>query len=610
MKKLIYTIGFLMFMSVVLRPGGMIDLKNVFAADSETENCIPSRNLGCKESQLIERVLKDNPDKNLDWGQSFGESDPESIAQDLYLIIYKDISLNSLDEAINATANQYGMPVERMSEILYGDIKPILERNPLMTIERATEIYRQIIATYEDKKDSAEVKNYLNSKILPNEMFADGKLENSGFDLVVDLNNIETILFQRAEPITYGGNYVPSVNTDDNKDGSKLKDDIIALPIDFQGEELPLNQGEGSSNKKSDQLKKSNENPFKQAEELKKSVFDKGINPNICFTTQDLDKSLDKFAKDSQGNSKLKNNFDAQKDLNKLNSDDQSNSRGDNNGALNDIGVDIPIDLIPIDNQKIQNVQSAEPGDYSKDPLCGDILCITFETFYKPATPSFTKTDNCIQCHVQYINESLQKTVNHSLIPAKATGNLGESALCKNAAAASLSAIGMNISVNMVPVVTPPKNDLMNVGNISDEWDKYAQTNGFWNYGEKQRREADAKKKNGVVDYSPIPSDMERMLVVELFNAAENSTIDDVMSRASSSYEKVKVQAAQEQLVVEIAQDAYGEIDTYDALEDEMKQMNGFFENFKDQMRTLYEDVPGLNSTKSCTNLNNKRACT
>ncbi len=596
-----------MFMSVIIRPGGMIDLKNVFAADSEIEDCVPSRNLGCRESQLIKRVLKDNPNKNLDWGQSFGSTDPNIIGDNLYLIIYKDINLNSLDEAINATADQYGMPVERMSEILYGDIKPILERNPLMTIERATEIYMQIIATYEDKKDSAELQNYLNSKILSNEMFADGKLENSGFDLVVDLNNIETILFQRAEPITYGANYVPSANTGDNNDDSKLKDDIIDLPIDLSGD-ISLNNG-SSNGQSSNNQQKTNQNPFKQAEELKKSIFDKGINPNICFTTQDLDKPLDKLSKDLQGNKKLKSNFDAEKDLDKINNS-QNNQRGDNVNDLSNVGPDLPIDLIPTDSQIPKDVKSAPPGDYSKAPLCEDIICITFETFYKPATPSFTKTDNCIQCHVQYINESLQKTVSHSLIPAKATGNLGESALCKNAAAASLSAIGMNISVNMVPVITPPKNDLMSVGNINDEWNKYAQTNGFWNYGEKQRREADAKKKNGPVDYSPISSDMERMLVVELFNAGDNSSIDEVMSQASSSYEKLKVQAAQEQLVVEIAQDAYGEINTYDALEDEMKQMNGFFKNFKDQMRTLYEDVPGLNSTKACTNLNNKRACT
>jgi hypothetical protein len=253
---------------------------------------------------------------------------------------------------------------------------------------------------------------------------------------------------------------------------------------------------------------------------------------------------------------------------------------------------------------------SAPADDYSTPPLCDDIICVTLDFIEKPATAEFNKTDNCIQCHVQFINESLQKTISHSLIPAKATGNLGESGLCKNAAGTSLGAVGMNVSVNFVPVITPVKDDLITLGNITDEWDKYAELNGAWTYNEKKRKMMEAQQSGKPEDKSPPVPEIEKMLQVEIANAPDGATQAQIAAKASQAFASQKATEAQQMLVAEIAKDAYSEVDTYKALDDEMKAMNQAFDGFRKQILTLLVDVPGLVSSKSCEKLKHKEACT
>ena len=123
-----------------------------------------------------------NDDKGLDWGTSFTSGKSKSpgvfIGKDLYLIIYKDVHTDPIADAVKATAEQYGLPPDRMFLILGGDLTPIMDRAPTMRIEDATRIYNQMIATYNDRKDSADLEADIRTKITPREIFADGDLDN------------------------------------------------------------------------------------------------------------------------------------------------------------------------------------------------------------------------------------------------------------------------------------------------------------------------------------------------------------------------------------------------------------------------------------------------
>lgn len=604
MKKVIYTIGFLMFLSGPLAP--LMIHAAVDDSSSQDQSCNVLKDPACRVSTRIEYALRGKGNKGLDWGNSFGATDPAKVGQDMYLIVYKSTQSDTLGDAIKATAAQYGLPPERMSLILGGDITPILERSPLMRIEDAVKIYNQMVATYNDKKNTLQVAATLKAKVEPNEMFADGDVGNSGFDLINDLNNIEIILFQKNDLVTFGGTYSGSSSDEaaTSTDPTASTTTTGNLPIDLSGT-TGGSQGDDQG-KDGEKPAPPPADPFASTKEDKSKAFVGGINPSQCFAGDKIDKALDEFPRAAAKNKKLK--FPPLKEPDeKPKAGDVNNTDGGAGGASSDIGIPTPAATTP---PAAPPLQAAPPGDYSSPPLCEDLICLSIEFVKKPAVASFNKTDNCIQCHVQYIVEGMQKTISHSLIPAKASGNLGESGLCKNASGTALGSIGMNISINVVPIVTPAKDDLVTLGNITDEWASYAAKNGAWNYGEKERRRLEALKTGKPVDTSAIPDTIERQLLIEISNAPDNSSQAEVQAKSRTADDTAKAQATQEQLVAEISKDAYGQVDTLKALDDEMKAMNKYFDGFQKSMRTLLEDVPGIASTKACVKLNETKVCT
>jgi len=613
-RKTIYTIGILMFLSGPLHPW-----TGLAADNGSDKSCNVINDPGCRLTSRLEYALRGKENEGLDWGNSFGENNPEKIGQNLYLLIYKNTQTDTMDEAITATAAQYGLPPDRMSLILGGDIRPIMDRSPSMRIEDAVKIYNQMIATYNDRKNSADLNATISAKIIPNEMFADGDLDNSGFDLINDLNNIEIILFQRNDLVSFGGALGGGDGGEEaGQAASPLQDGTSqsgpAIPIDLDGTGTASGSGQ-PGDKPGQEAAAKVENPFKALAEDKSALLSGGgINPNQCFPLTDLDQVLDQFAAAANSDPRLKSSF--VKDSGAGAADGAASGTSGAGattgsggaGATGGLQPDVPLPGVP--PTPLPDVAPAPAGDYTTPPICDDIVCVSIDFVEAPATASFQKTDNCIQCHVQYINESMQKTIAHSLIPAKATGNLGESGLCKNAAGTALGAVGMNISLNLVPIITPSKDDLVTLGTIGDEWDKYEEKYGFWNYGEKQSRQAAAAASGKPEDKSPIMSETQRLLEIEIVNAPDGTTQADIMAKTSQAYDAVQSAQTQEMLVLEIAKDAYSSVDSLKALDDEMKAMNTYFDGFRKLILTLLEDVPGLISSKACVKLNSKQACT
>jgi hypothetical protein len=603
MKKLIYTIGALMFLSGPVYPWS-INAAEPSSSDIACEGMtLPQL---CQLSSRVKYALRGKDNQGLDFGASFGESDPKKVGQDLYLTIYKKTVTSPFEDAIKATAAQYGLPVERMSLILGGDIRPILERNPLLRIEDATRIYNQMIATFNDKKNTLDLNAKITAKVEMNEIFADGDTENSGFDLINDLANIEIILFKKNDPVTFGEGYSPADDQENQEqdpaktneqDSQAAKD----LPIDISGLGDAVNQSESEK-----AGIKTGKNPFDQLDQVGlKNNFLGGINPNQCFASDNLDKALNKFSDEASKNNKLKNTNPEKKPADKVEND---MGNGNDSGSLPDV------DLVGSTGNSTKSttapkVKSAEPGNYDQPAICDEVVCISLDFIKTQAKPSFSQTDNCILCHVQFINESLKKTISHSLIPAKATGNLGESGLCKNAAGTALGAVGMNISLKTVPVVTPAKDDLMTLTNVGDEWDRYAKDNGFWNYSEKKRQVLQAKQNGGTPTYTPSISAIERQLMVEIQSASEKATQQSVLAKAEEAYGKTVAGEKYEILKAEIAKEAFGQASTLQALNDEMRKMNSYFSSFQKMFKTLLEDVPGMPGTKACVKLNQKQQC-
>lgn len=609
MKKILYILALLIITGGLIVP--LLTPVLVSAEDDpQDQSCNVIDDPSCRLTSRIEYALRGKGNKGLDWGDSFGATDPKDVGQNLYLMIYEKTQAVTMGDAIQATADQYGMPAPRMLLILGGDITPIMERNPMMRVEEAIAIYNEIRETYEEKKDSLDLESTISTKIEPSEMFADGDTGNSGFDLINDLNNIEIILFQKNEDTTIGGALSSSGGPSGESPSGSTEQ-----PIQTSSGEVPIDLGTstGMATSSPDSTTQSSENkvanPFADQMEDKSAIFGSGINPNQCFSTKSLDSALDDFATEASTDPRLKSTYKgkASSDENALKGGSSPKS-GTGSSGVGSSDIDVPI--AEASPSGLAPVLPAPAGDFTTPPICEDIICISLDFVMKPATPAFDKVDNCIQCHVQYINQSLEKTISHSLIPSKATGNLGESGMCKNAAGTALGAVGMNVSINLVPIITPPKDDLVTLGNITDEWDKYAEKNGFWTYNEDERKKLEAK--NAGKPYVPAPtvSDAERMLTIAIQNAPDNASQDEIIKATFDAYVNQKERESQEMLVLGISKDAYGEVDPMKALDDEMKQMNKYFDGFRKQFLTLLQDVPGLVATKACVKLKDKQQCT
>lgn len=558
---------------------------------------------------------RESADDNTDWGTSFGATDPAEVGQDLYLMIYEKTEGAALDEALQATAKQFGMTEPKVRTILGGDITPILEKQPGLYVDQAERMYRNIYDSYQRHKEKADLRAQVRAQIEPNEIFVNDDLDDSGFDLVNDLNNIEQILFQKNEDITIGGS--GSSGGDDDEGGeqngsgssgssSGNGNSTSETPIDTSGVG-PVVGGSGNGG-----ANQNIENAFAADDEAQSALdesFFGGINPNQCFTDNDFSEQLDEFAVNSANNSEQYPNQNQQNQNNNEGENQQNTTSG--NGAIAPDSVDNWLNpQLPPDSPTSANpVLPSAPADWSKPPLCNDIICITLEMISEPVTPTFAEDDNCIVCHLQYINDKLQKTISHNLIPAKATGNLGESSLCKDASGTSLGSVSLNIAFTAVPIVTPPKDDLVNLGNITDEWNQYAARNGAWNYGEKNRRAEDAEKNGTELDTSPIMTRNEREYLVAIATVSENTKQSEIYEKTNKEIIYQTSTEAYEVAVAGIAKDAFGRASVYDTLLEEMDGMNNFFEGFRKLMQSLNEDVPGMNSSKSCSLLMEKKEC-
>lgn len=606
-KKIVYTIGILMMISGWIKPMAGF-AQNQDGGNEDAAFCNAFKDPFCK-ADFIKREMGD---ENTDWGTSFGETDPAEVGQDLYLMIYQKTEGAALDEALQATAKQFGMTEPKVRAILGGDITPILEKQPGLYVDQAERMYRNIYDSYERNKERADLRAQVKAQIEPNEIFVNDDLDDSGFDLINDLNNIEQILFQENDDITIGGS---GSGGGDDEEGEENTGSSSSGSSDGGNEinETPIDTSGGGPVTGNGQTGGSDDEPIENAFEAEdQSAVDEsffgGINPNQCFTDNNFAEQLNEFEENAANNSQYPNQNK------KPNSGEEENNQQNTTSGNGSIAPDslenwLTPQLPPDSPTSANPVPPAPAADWSKPSLCDDIICITLEIISEPVAATFQEDDNCIACHVQYINDKLQKTVSHNLIPAKATGNLGESSLCKDASGTSLGSVSLNIAFTAVPIVTPPKDDLINLGNITDEWNQFAARNGAWNYGEKNRRAEDAEANGTELDTSPIMSRAEREYLVAVAKVADNTPQSEVIDRANKEILYQTATETYEVAVAGVAKQAFGRSSVYDTLLEEMESMNTYFEGFRKLMQSLNEDVPGMNSTKSCSLLMEKKEC-
>lgn len=423
--------------------------------------------------------------------------------QDLYTLVYQK-TLNSADDrALSDTAKNFGLTRDEAQAVLDGSITPIFNnpdrRSTELTQEEALGILNQMQNEFDDLRELYQIQQEVELAVQPSEIFADGELANSGFDLLYDLNLIEEILFAETEPVSVGGIYEDALDSPFNptEDDATL-DDFVAseTPVAVTSNALSINSNDEGG---LDAVLNLGDR------ELPIEVLEN----DICLLEDVVGEALGDLAGAD----------DATGDANDANENDPNAPirRGDVEALIGD-------ELFEDEYENSTNgalVQPAEPGQWGETwcpgfPNSGSASASNFseenfeqfgdgfvslggsspaplfagasssaqaEGFQASAAvcigikmidqtyASFNPGKSCVQCEIEQINQLLDQTLSHSLIPNKATGNLLESAKCKETGGALLNFQFITI---WNPIPTPPNDELVFGNNIFDEWNKFA----------------------------------------------------------------------------------------------------------------------------------------
>jgi len=586
-----------MFSSAVISPMIAVGADEQFPSSDEEVPFSTARIF----SKLTEE-LGINP--NADWFDTFGETDPDKVGKDLYLTIYNKTKNQPQKQATKNIANKYGLPQTDLIHITNADYGPIVEKKPGLSQEELTEKVTEIQAELNTEKELLELKANIKASTEMSEIFANGDLGDSGFDLIHDLDRIEEILFLKANPIDIGRSYTkagagaaggvaPVGQAGDTQTtvtgpaGTKLPSSSTPTESDYDPvvPGTPVKTGQGGHQTKS-------------------GTFSGQINPNECFADNAYGDALDEFET---------------KSLKDANYKDGSAGQTAYSGEIDFGGPETPAatkapatgagsePVLEPKPTEITNIESAEADDWDKKRWCSDdkTFCIDVRLIRKPAVSAFTNADNCIACHIEKINDVLKTTISHSLIPSKATGNLGESAMCKKGVIDAFGVVSMNVYAIAKPVQTPVNDDLVYGTTIADDWKRYCET-ALFPFGLCD----DEPAKNVEESKYEIPPLVGETAAQKILNELpDDAPIEEASKRIDEFIVGYYNQQQKEISELEAQGATDQEIMLFQSLQPEMDQMTFYFTNIRDLLESLHSPVDGIPGGQACTRINNKEEC-
>ncbi|MBU1151320.1 hypothetical protein KJ632_00660 [Patescibacteria group bacterium] len=436
---------------------------------------------GLSGYEQMESSLQDFGQKS-NWRKVFGDL-KEATSPNIYYLIMGKLKEVGHDKAIEVIAENYGYTKDRAERIVDGSLLEILndpEEKNVITSEEAFRKQATIAADYEYLKEIFDLEQELDIMVSPQEIFANGDLEDSGFDLVYDLTVIEHILFLNDMDVPQ---LAVSANSLSSPYVAELDSPLLA-PVDtpaFEDE-----QGEGSGSDENIDEDGEKDDGGVEADELDEDVCPTEKTPLQTATNALRAKAGAGPAPRTQGDPKTYNQTDATAQavadkLEKLLAPTtpqeflETYCPGSETGASASAGVDVGSATgVPI----IDSAGLGASAGYDS-PLGISMnvsVCMQIEMIKKTVS-SYNAGDSCIQCEVEATNEKLKKLLNHTLLPNKTVGNMFESAKC--AGPMEETPIAMNIVLNAVPIPSPPNDDLIFGKNIVEEWTKFANKTGW-----------------------------------------------------------------------------------------------------------------------------------
>lgn len=588
MKKLLYIIGFLMFSSSVVQP--MITLgqeEDPMACGGEGQFSCEEADVPFSTARLFSKLLEaTGADPNADWSTSFGlgEGDEEDVGQDLYLAIYSKTEVQPLRQATKDTAGKYGLEEQEMIRIINGNYNVIAEKKPGLTQEELQLKVGEIQQEYEFRKEISQLKANVRAQVETSEIFANGDVGDSGFDLINDLEIIEELLFLHTNPIDIGKSYTSAFN-----DGLAQTGQAGGTQQNLTGPEGTLGPGQVGQTLTEGE-------PSETGMINGEFSSDTSVNPNFCFANEAFEEALNTFEEKSESDPNFKDGSAGQP----LQDETIGQTQQEVTSA----------DFLPAQpDPDFSALEPASADNWLQDAPCNDVFCLRVNFVEKPATSSYANSDNCIACHAEKINDVLKTVITHSLVPSKAPGNLGESAQCKKAVATAFGSVSMNFYAIAMPVQTPPNDDIIFGTSVEEEWAEFCRQTAFFPVEECNLIEQDEETEDGVRTYEPPPTLGDRAAKEVITESSETTTQSQAAQRLDEIVTGYNI-SSQESLDELKAQRNIDESAVFfDPLLTEMDQMNYYFLKIQEVLHSLHEEVENFPGKQSCVEINNKKEC-
>lgn len=366
-------------------------------------------------------------------------TDDETVDSDglnLYMMINQEISIGPEKHAKRVMMDSYGLTPGEVEAVSLNSYGRHFEETGITAIDQANKEMRRMQDAYNNALDIANRQARLRMQTLPMTLFADGDVNNSGFDLLFDLDLMTFFLFEpdvdnlKPSPV-YGSGLANDEKESDEKElapGETLLADGSINPAKFKTDDFGNNNGddelleEGNSldedsNSDNDSEDSNNDNNPATCVTTDADVLISQIEPNELYTGNDQD----------TGNEDDNNDINESDDNNEnitfegLEENDEDTDEDDSEEEVSESG------------NQCEVVWGACVKD---DPLssaeCKEkyILCVSAE-WGKKKKPKPKLTDNCILCHISYMNKSIEKVIRSGLMPGKHVGNLFEPNICK-----------------------------------------------------------------------------------------------------------------------------------------------------------------------------------
>ncbi len=494
--------------------------------------------------------------------------------QDIYETIYERVKHEGSDVAITKTLGKRKLSKAELFLLIPGSNignlltqpDPKAKTSPQDVEKRRQEVLRDLV----EEKELADIEALAKMEVEPTELFSNGDEGDSGFDLIADLDLIETILFGKQETVL--GNNGAGAPAGSNRIGGA---------------------GGGNSANSGQNPATSAPNPSAGAAGNRNVDSGAGGQGGASTAADEAQSAILCPVDDAFNNAALAARANSNNNAEEANDNDSgsgaasggSSGTGSNAGAAsdaNETGVSTP-----------QNPVTPEPSaDWSRPRACAGVFCLKIDAIYKKES-SYLANENCIACHFEKINDNFKKTLDHNLVPSKATGNLLELPKCKS----SLFAFKLNFLFIPQPILTPPNDDIITKGDFIKNAIKF-----YEKYYNNPGRCDDAVGGSCKPDPNPTTQAAKNLLD----GATSTSDQTQFLIQIRRQAEGKKQEAAQLLNQTRLETEAKSQSGQYQVILQEIETMNGYFEAFAKLYRNISDPA---NLDNPCESLLNKPQC-